>query len=226
MYIQMATYQQIVAANARNAAESAVAHVLMEAASSKEQASTGKLAVAEAAASGASQDVLPPPPENAATPRPSDRTGDAPGVPGHRTPDVQTDWLAALDQTAAVPTRTDQGPDQESGESLAFSSAESELIAPQPGTLLAGTLPFDVGALERSVGRLFAKLDQPSSEAGWQRAQTLTWWLGAAVTATAAFEWARRRVFSPSLIAAADAERDHAWVNDPDLALSPTRDHA
>src|SRR5262249_18046657 len=102
----------------------------------------------------------------------------------------------------------------------------SELIVPQPGTLLAGPVPFDVSALERSVGRLFAQLDQPSSEAGWQRAQSLAWWLGAAATATAAFEWAPRRMLSPMLLAADDAEREHAWVDDPDLALSPTRDHA
>lgn len=226
MYIEMATYQQIVAANARSAAEAAIGRFLMEAAPMREQVLPGRLSLAGAAASETSQEVSPPTPENVAAPKAGERSGDASGVPGHRAPDMQTDWLAALDSGLVVPTPSNREMDQESSESLAFGSSEGETIEPQPGTLLAAAMPFDVGALERSVRQLFAQFEQSGGEAGWQRAQMLAWWLGAAATATAAFEWTRRRVISPSLMAGADAGCDLAWADDPDLALSPTRDDA
>jgi hypothetical protein len=226
MYIDMATYQETVAANARNAAETAVVRVLMEPAPSKEQPSLGKPAVPQAAAAGDAQDVLSQAPENTAAPKPSDRSGDAPGVVGHRAPDVQADWLAMLDSAPLEKTRAQGETDQESGESAAPPSTLSEEMPPSPGTLLAGALPFDMEALERSVGRFFAQVDQTSSEAGWQRPQTLALWLGAAATATAAFEWTRRRVLTPPLMAGANAEGDHTWANDPDLALLPMGDEA
>src|SRR5262249_55239766 len=95
MYIEMATYQQVVAANARNAEEAAVARVLVESGSTKELGSIHPPPAAEMAASAASSEVLPPPSlEAAAAFKPTDRSGDAAGVPIHRTPDVQTDWLA------------------------------------------------------------------------------------------------------------------------------------
>jgi hypothetical protein len=145
-------------------------------------------------------------------------------VASHRAPDVQGGWLTALDSAVATKSNGEREIDQESGEVVALSSGASEEIPPQSGSLLAGVVPIDLDALERSVSRFFAQLDGQSSEAGWQRAQTLAWWLGAAATATAAFEWTRRRVFTPLGITGADAECDQAWANDPNLALWPTRD--
>src|SRR5262249_23722790 len=78
-------------------------------------------------------------------------------------------------------------------ETLVAADTKPAAIVPETGRSFSGAVPLDLDALERSIGRLFAHLEEHGGQwLTWSGVANLGWWLAAATAATAAFELARR----------------------------------
>jgi hypothetical protein len=97
------------------------------------------------------------------------------------------------------------------------------LLASQPGRLLVGTVPVDLPALEGAAEGFFARLE---GLAGGGEDTAIThglppWLLAATVSATAVFEFARRRAAAPAKDAGTSDSGTAGRETSPELALLP-----
>ena len=104
-------------------------------------------------------------------------------------------------------------------------SSDPAHLAPQLGRLLVGALPVHLTTLNRAVDEFFARLES-LDEDGWALPVTerMAPWVVLALTATGAFEFARRRLGSSEPSAPSAAGGDLDWDLSTVLALLPPED--
>jgi uncharacterized protein (TIGR03118 family) len=104
-----------------------------------------------------------------------------------------------------------------------IASAAPVQPAPRLGSLLGGALVIDLANIKGAVDGFFARLEDLAEMAASPDTMRLVHWLLAGVTATGAFEFARRKTMSSSG-RTPDDQDDPLWAPFPVLAVLPPED--